>query len=114
VELSPLIQSIYSVENRRFLEGALAVQPVADAAATSAPVLVLQGESDVNVSPTLDAQALDDALSSRSGGTQQLVFVPNASHLLKPVGDPDTDQGTAGEIVPDAADALATWLHDTL
>jgi len=73
------------------------------------PVLILQGERDVQVSARADAPVLDAALHRRRNDDHSLVLVAGASHNLKIVKD-DADPGIAGPIAPQAASRLAEWL----
>lgn len=103
---------LYSPSIGKFLRGFLSADPVKLAAQFSGPVLVLQGQKDVQVSPERDAPALKAALSRRAHSAFQVSLIPNASHNLKSVTD-DSDPGIAGPVVPEALSALCGWLHST-
>jgi alpha-beta hydrolase superfamily lysophospholipase len=109
-QFSMTVTGLYSIGFQKFWTAALQISPALDIMQYAGPVLVLQGGSDTQVSALLDAPALNQALSARSSGTQQLSIIPNASHFLKSVQDANTDPGFAGEIVPDAAAALRAWI----
>lgn len=109
-QFSATVVGLYSIGLQMFWTATLQISPALDVMQYEGPVLVLQGESDTQVSALRDAPALNQALSARSSGTQQLSLIPKASHFLKAVQDPAADPGLAGEIVPDAATALRTWL----
>ena len=55
------------------------------------PVLVINGEDDTQVSPTIDAQLLYKALKSRNTGSVDLDIVPHASHCIKQTTDSTKD-----------------------
>jgi dienelactone hydrolase len=91
-----------------FLRGSLSVDDTALAARYPGPVLVIAGERDIQVSPTLDGGALDAALKTRHPDEHLFVVVPGASHELKHV-DTETDPGFAGPIVAQAMSTLVDW-----
>ncbi len=74
------------------------------------PVLVVQGEKDIQISATRDAPPLVAALKARSRGSVDIAVVPSASHQLKRVGDENIDPGIAGPVVPQALGAIAAWM----
>jgi pimeloyl-ACP methyl ester carboxylesterase len=63
------------------------------------PVLIVQGEQDIQVLATKDTPALEKALKARSKGTVETVLVPGASHNFKKVTDPQKEMGIAGSVV---------------
>lgn len=74
------------------------------------PVLVIQGEKDIQVSATRDAAVLEKALEARPKGSVELLVVPSASHNLKHVDDPNKEPAFAGPVVKEALDKIAEWL----
>ena len=73
----PGLESLFLPWNRLFLQSWQAVQPVDLLRGIPLPTLVLQGETDVQITPA-DARAL---ASARSG--IQLVLLPGVNHVLK-------------------------------
>ena len=57
------------------------------------PVLVIQGEKDIQVSAARDFPLVVAALKTRSRGTTDSLIVPSASHNLKAVTDENADPG---------------------
>jgi pimeloyl-ACP methyl ester carboxylesterase len=96
-----------------FLRSLLSLDPPAMAMRFNGPVLVVNAENDVQVSPTRDADALMIALQRRTNGDQTLLIVPNASHNLKPIRNPD-DAGFAGDVPADAMKQMTRWVAERL
>ncbi len=107
------LAGVYPPYVGKFYQGGFKVNPRQLAAQFPGAVLVMQGAQDSEVSATIDAPALDAALTSRKHDDHKTVIVANASHNLKPVTS-DNDPGYAGEIVPRAADELRSWLGQKL
>ena len=80
----------------------------------SAPVLVIQGEKDIQVSPVNDFPLVQSALRQRKRGTYKAVVVLSASHNLKRVENENTEPGFAGPVVPQVLDSISEWLKQTL
>jgi pimeloyl-ACP methyl ester carboxylesterase len=75
------------------------------------PVLVLQGEKDIQVSATRDTPLLDAALKQRKRGVYEVFIVPSASHNLKKV---DNDEpGLTGPVILEALNKIAAWMKRT-
>ena len=75
--LRPLVAPV----NRKFMQGWAALDPTAEVATIRAPVLIVQGDKDIQVR-VRDAEALKAA---RPDAT--LFVVPNATHTLKAATD---------------------------
>jgi uncharacterized protein len=71
------LESLFVPGNRTFLQSWQAVDPVKLLRSLPLPTLVLQGETDVQITP-VDARAL---AAARSG--VQLVLLPGVNHVLK-------------------------------
>lgn len=84
------------------------------AEAYEGPVLIVQGEKDIQVSLEKDTPLIQAALKRRPKGTLETLVVPGASHNLKAVDNPDKDPGIAGPIVPAAHQGIVGWLKKTL
>lgn len=74
------------------------------------PVLIVQGEKDVQVLASKDTPVLERALKARKSGTVQTVIVPGASHNFKAVSNPDTDPGFTGPVAPLALGKIAAFV----
>ncbi len=92
----------------RLLYSYMTLEPTALAGQYKGPVLVLHGSMDNQV-PADHTEKMFTALTARAGGVQERVVVPNASHNLKPASSL-TDAGLAGDVVPQALDAMAGFL----
>ncbi len=104
--LRPLLLPV----NRRFAASLAGIDPLAAIRAVRAPVLLVQGGSDVQVS-LRDAQALRDARPDA-----QLAIIPQANHLFKAAANQDRMvelalyQDPTVPIVPDLVAAVGTWI----
>ena len=84
--LHPALAPLLAYKMQGFLIDAFAYDPVRLVRTVSVPVLVVQGERDLQVSEA-DARSL-----ARGAPDATLALVPNANHVLKPV---ETDDPTA-------------------
>lgn len=83
---------------------------VAVAKSLSRPLLILQGGSDFQVSPTLDFDAWKRALAGKPGVTFHLY--PGLSHLFRPAGKTGTvaDYIEPGATDPQVIGDIAAWI----
>ncbi|MFC3674336.1 alpha/beta hydrolase family protein [Ferrovibrio xuzhouensis] len=109
----PALQPLYPFYIGPFMQAQFAVDPAALARDFAGPVLILQGASDVQVSPEKDALALDHALLQRGRDDHAVFIVPGVSHNLKPV-DTDSEPGFEGPVSDAIRDRLAEWLQARL
>ncbi|MHB8636886.1 MAG: alpha/beta hydrolase family protein [Fimbriimonadaceae bacterium] len=79
----------------------------------SGPVLLLNGQNDVQVSPIEDTQPLAAAFKMRSKGSVEVMIVPHASHNLK-LPETGGADGFAGPVAQKALDKIAAWLGANL
>jgi len=86
------------------------VDPLADAQALSMPMLILQGASDFQVSPTLDFGRWKEALGHRAHTAFHLY--PGLGHLFTPAGKTGSvaDYTTPATVGPQVITDLATWI----
>ena len=98
----------------KILQVELAIDPVNLLATYSGPVLVVQGEKDIQISPTKDFPVLQSALKQRKKGTYRAALILSASHNLKHVEDENREPGFTGPAVPQALDTISDWLKQTL
>jgi dienelactone hydrolase len=108
-DVPPGLAALYPPYIGKYYKGVLALDPAELAVTYGGPVMILQGERDVQVSARADAPALDAALRRRPHDDHTLVLVSGASHNLKIVKD-DAAPGVAGPIAPQAASRLTEWL----
>lgn len=83
---------------------------VAVAKSLTLPMLILQGGSDFQVSPTLDFDAWKQVLAGKSNVTFHLF--PGLSHLFTPAGKTLTvaDYATPAHVDPAVIDSIASWI----
>jgi alpha-beta hydrolase superfamily lysophospholipase len=88
----------------------LRVDAVADAKATALPMLILQGGSDFQVSPTLDFARWQQQLAGRPHTTFHLY--PGLSHLFMPAGKTGTvaDYKTPEHVDAQVIGDIAVWV----
>lgn len=96
-----------------FLQAELALDPAELARRYDGPVLVLQGQADLQISPDHDAPILDNALSARRAGQHQMRLFPRLSHAFKPAPRAD-EHAFDGPVAAEMLDALGAWLAETL
>lgn len=97
----------------KFLHSELASDPCKLAGEFAGPVLVVQGEADIQISPERDAKALDAALAARKDDVHTLAVIPKASHNLKVPPNAD-DPGFNGPVAADALEKLQKWSAEHL
>ena len=107
-DLAPGLRALFPPNATKLLEVELALEPTVLAVEYPGPVLVLQGESDVQVKAA-SAGKLADALRSRETGRCEVLLVPSASHNFKHV-ESESDFGFQGPVVPAALEGLSAWL----
>jgi len=98
---------------RPWLASHAKVDPLANIAKVRCPVLVLQGERDIQVSPERDAQALEAALDAAHNPDHELVVFPGLDHLFKQtVGETSSglDYLRDRPVAPEVLDKLCAWL----
>lgn len=98
----------------KLLQVELALDPAQLLSAYTGPVLVIQGEKDIQISPVNDFPLLQSALRQRKRGTYKAVVVLSASHNLKKVENENAEPGFAGPVVPNALETISDWLKQTL
>lgn len=80
-ELPPALRPLVAPVNRRFMQGWASLDPTEELALVRVPVLIIQGDRDIQIRPT-DAEALKAAKTDA-----QLLILPGASHTLKAAAD---------------------------
>lgn len=118
-DMPPGLTPIFNPSALQILRAYFTVDPAALAAEVRGPVLVLQGERDVQVSAERDAPRLEEALRKRPAGPDdrpgavESALIAGASHNLKKTTG-SADPGFAGPVVPEALDRITTWSHEHL
>jgi pimeloyl-ACP methyl ester carboxylesterase len=104
----------YFLDARAWLASHAKVDPVANLAKLTCPILLLQGERDIQVSAERDARPLAAALTASEHPDFELVLYPELDHLFKrtqgekPSGlDYLKDRPVDSEVL----DKLAVWLR---
>jgi dienelactone hydrolase len=112
-KLPQALYGLYPPYSGPFWQAQLRLDPAELARRYAGPVLLVQGESDIQISAERDALALDRALQKRSADDHALILLPRTSHALKPLQN-DKDPGFEGEIDPTLTERIATWLLSKL
>jgi dienelactone hydrolase len=108
-KLPQALNGLYPFYSGPFWQAQLRLDPAALARRYAGPVLVVQGEADIQISAARDAVALDRALQSRDADDHAMIVLPHTSHNLKPLQG-EKDPGFEGEIDPALIDRMAAWL----
>jgi pimeloyl-ACP methyl ester carboxylesterase len=113
-DVPPELAPLYPRYIGPFLRSQLKSDPAELAARLAGPVLVIQGEKDLQVSADRDAPALEAALERRPGRPPSLlVILPSASHNLKKV-EREGEHAFYGPAVPEYREQLVPWLGEVL
>lgn len=107
--LPPALAGLYPSYSGPFWQAQLKLDPADLAQRYAGPVLLIQGDADIQVSSERDTLALDRALQQRSNDDHAMIVLPRTSHNLKPLQG-DKDPGYEGEIDPQLTGRIATWL----
>jgi dienelactone hydrolase len=108
-KLPQALNGLYPFYSGLFWQAQLKLDPAELARRYPGPVLLVQGEADLQISADRDAVALDRALQARSNDDHTLILLPRTSHALKALQN-DKDTGFEGEIDPQLTERIATWL----
>ena len=113
-DVPPDLAPLYPRYAGRFLQSQFKSVPEALAARLTCPVLVIQGEKDLQVSADCDAPLLAAALKKRTGAARSdLILLPGASHNLKQVQQ-EGSHSFFGPVVPEFRAKLVEWLAQNL
>lgn len=110
--MHPALQGLFKPSVQGFLMSAFSYDPRRLLSGYSKPVLVLQGQRDMQVKET-DAQLLKEANPQAS-----LILLPNANHVLKSVSSEDIRANIATyadpglPLAPGVLDAIVAFLAD--
>ena len=108
-DVPPGLAMFYPAYIGPFWQSVFRLEPAMLARSYSAPVLLLQGEADRQISAERDALALSRALEQRGDDDHALLMLPRTSHNLKPL-QAESDPGIEGEIDPGVLRRLSEWL----
>ena len=80
-------------------------------AATTVPVLILQGGKDVQVGKA-DYDLLVQAVATLPAAQRESHLFPNLNHLFMPVAGESTgaEYGQPGQVAPEVIQAIAAWV----
>ncbi len=108
-DVPPGLAALYPASAALYLQAVLPLDPRTMAKKIAGPVMVMNGEKDIQVLPDKDSRPLAEALRTRMGAVPtDLEIIAGASHNLKHIGtDPN---GFAGPVAPAALDRLSAWL----
>jgi pimeloyl-ACP methyl ester carboxylesterase len=112
--LLPALAPLFPPSALKLLQVELALDPAKVLSTYSGPVLVIQGEKDIQVSPVNDFPLLQAGLKQRKHGPYKAVLVLSASHNLKRVENENAELGFSGPVLPQVLDNISDWLKQTL
>lgn len=110
VGLPPYLQPLFRPVNQRFTTSIVAYDALAELRRIEVPVLIVQGDRDVQVTPR------DAELLATAGRQARVIVIPGANHLFKAVERTDrvaqlaVYADPAAPVVPDLVDALVDWI----
>lgn len=110
-QIDPALTPLFRPGVQRFLMSELTLDPAALLAAYTKPVLIVQGQTDLQVT-VADAERLKTA-----NPRAELALIPKANHVLKAVSTPDRQENLAAYGNPDlpladgVVDAIADFLR---
>ncbi len=110
----PGMAALFNPSAMKLLQVEFALDPATLLSVYTGPVLVIQGEKDIQVSPTKDFPLLQSTLKERKKGTYKAVVVLTASHNLKRVENENVEPGFTGPVVPTVLATISDWLKQTL
>lgn len=96
-----------------FWQSLMRIDPAARIQQYKGPVLLIQGDADIQVSAERDALSLDKALQKREPDDHALIILPRTSHNLKLLQG-DKDPGFEGEVDPGVITRISSWLLSKL
>jgi alpha-beta hydrolase superfamily lysophospholipase len=111
--MNPALLPLFAPQVQGFVINLLSYDPAALAGTVRLPMLIVQGESDLQVS-VADARAL-----AAGDPKAKLVLVPGANHVLKAVGPGDTAANVAAysnpglPLAPGIVDPIAAFVTGT-
>lgn len=112
--LLPGLAALFPPSALKLLQVELALDPAKVLSMYRGPVLLIQGQKDIQVSEINDFPLLQSALKQRKNGTYKAVIVVSASHNLKKVDNENTEFGFGGPVVPNVLETISDWLKQTL
>lgn len=107
------LASLYNYSTPHIMHGYINLDPIQAAKNYPGPALIANGEKDIQVSATRDAEPLHNAFKSRKDKTQVLAIIPAASHNFKTVTS-ETDPGFAGPISTKLLFAITDFLNNNV
>jgi len=113
-DITEVLKPLFPAYATDYLKTFTTYNPAKKAESVKCPVLIVQGEKDIQISATADTPVLLKALQARKGIAAEAFIVPGASHCLKAVTNVDTEPGFSGPIVPSALTKIVDWLKKQL
>ena len=108
-DMHPGLAALYPAYIAPFFQAAFKTDPGALAGDYAGPVLILQGDRDIQVSAERDAKRLDEALAKRGRGEHRTAIFAGLNHSFRPVADP-TQPKYDGLLPAEVSSALTDWL----
>jgi pimeloyl-ACP methyl ester carboxylesterase len=108
--MHPALQALFRPQVQDFLISSFALDPARLIADWKSPVLIVQGERDIQIS-VLDAQRLKEAAPAA-----KLLLLPDTNHVLKTVASPDRAANIAAyadpslPLAPGVIDGIAGFI----
>jgi hypothetical protein len=93
-----------------FLQKELGLDPSKKISFYSGPVIVMNGLSDIQVNPKLDADRIYQTAHKRPKGVAEIHLFPSLSHNFKAVSS-TADQGFTGQVSPEVLSTLNEWMR---
>lgn len=105
------LTALYNKTSIRLVHEYMNLDPKSEALAYSGPVLIANGQFDVQISAEKDAKVLYGFFKERPHGDQTLLIVPGASHNFKHVDDPKKDAGFTGPLASGLVEGVLKFLN---
>ncbi|GAB4453412.1 MAG: hypothetical protein OHK0029_06180 [Armatimonadaceae bacterium] len=115
--MPPGLQGLFNPSVAKLLTAYTTIDPLKLAAAYPGPVLIAQGEDDVQVSSERDAPRLQEALKKRKTGSVELLLLPKTGHMMQNPAQPPAKPGApapAPQVSPQLLDTVAAWFQKNL
>jgi pimeloyl-ACP methyl ester carboxylesterase len=108
------LAGLFGAGSIKLWQAELAFDPPKVLSVYSGPVLLIQGEKDIQSSAVNDFPLLQSALKQCKRGTYKAIVILSTSHNLKHVENENLDPAFKGPVVPQVLDTISDWLKQTL
>lgn len=103
---------LFNASAAKLLQSYFTLEPTELVAKFTGPALLVQGESDIQVSKERDLPLLEKALKGRAKGSVEVVLVSGASHNMKKVSDPLKELGMSGPVVAQTLEKISEFIKN--